>query len=354
MKIHYYLMSMALAATALVGFTACDDDDPEYEPVYVVGGAEDPGNIDFTDADIRVKIGEANRVNLPVAGNPADYKAYSLDPSVAGVVEIDGVSMIEGYKNGSAKIMVSDPDGKYSTLNVAVYTTDVLTLNKSALSFIIPLGTSDSNDECAVSEGNGGYSIVSNNPKVTATITEEDGEITLSAKSGVDAYEAILTVTDCTGLTANITVTVEATFDPFTAAELLDIENKNINTLYGDVKDPSDDTYPYYYIYYQYYGYGTWYDGVYDDEYRLGWWYNKYLSGYGGLSMTYPSTAQVGEEVDGKFYFQYSNSAWYDLYTYEGKVKVLVDDASKTVAIFWQVDLENERINRGYIVHKKS
>ena len=38
MKIRYYFMSMALMAVASVSFTACDDDDPVDEPVYVIGG----------------------------------------------------------------------------------------------------------------------------------------------------------------------------------------------------------------------------------------------------------------------------------------------------------------------------
>lgn len=353
MKIHYYLMSMALAATALVGFTACDDDDPEYKPVYVVGGAEEVGNIEFNEASVRVKIGEENRVNIPVAGNPSDYKAFSLDPSVAEIVDVDGVPMIEGLKNGTAKIMVSNADGGYGTMTASVYTTDVLTLNKTELSFVTPLGVSSSNDECQVSMGNGGYTIVSNNPKVSASITEEEGEITLTATSGADPYVATLTVTDCTGLTADITVTVEATFDGFTEAELAEIQAKTATTLYASVKDPSDDTKPYYYIYYSYYGYGTWYNGDYDGTYRLGWWYNAYLGGYGGLSIEYPASTEVGAETDGKLYFQYSYYAWYDLYTYEGKVKLLQNDATKTVAVFWNVDLQNERINRGYFVKMK-
>ena len=40
-------MSMALAATAMVGFTACDDDDKTADPVYVVGPGEITGSVGF-------------------------------------------------------------------------------------------------------------------------------------------------------------------------------------------------------------------------------------------------------------------------------------------------------------------
>ena len=86
----------------------------------------------------------------------------------------------------------------------------------------------------------------------------------------------------------------------------------------------------------------------------LGWWCTSYGSDLGGIKIEYPSDAAVDTEVNGALYFQYSNIEWYNCYKYEGKAKVLVDNADKTVVICWQVDKANVRINRGYVVMMKN
>lgn len=508
MKIHYYLMSMALAATTLVGFTACNDDD-EYEPVYVVGGEQGDGSVGFTEADIRVKIGEENRVAVPVEGSLAGVRAYSLDPEVAIVVDVNGVPMIEGLKNGNCRVMVSDADGNYETLKVSVYTTETMTLNfsnmvvsgfvgrtlavtgvsvdlgngtysatcddprvtpyidsesgelavnctvedeeytavvtvsdislltaeltvnvkqatdrvkigadtREALPFsgdytaevvsngtaelytdasgknyieglangsavvkaevgdtlyfltysvyttdvmtlstdnlemTTPLGIAGSNSDVSVTLGNGGYTIASNNASVTASIGSNSGAITINATSRATDYTATLTVTDCTGLTATLTVTVKASMVAWTDEEIANIKTMS-NVVYGAVKDPSDGTSPYYFNWYK--NYGVWYKGeVTGDVKTIGWWGDMWGSDYGGLKIEVPADAALNVETTGKLYYAYSSSMWYPTYTYEGNAKIIVDDDSKIGVIFWQIDLENERINRGYAVINK-
>ena len=58
----------------------------------------------------------------------------------------------------------------------------------------------------------------------------------------------------------------------------------------------------------------------------------------------------MNKEVSGKLYFQYSNIAWYSCYTYDGTVTLLEDNETRTVVIFNQVDTQNQRLNRGYVV----
>lgn len=356
MKLHYYLMSMALMASASVSFTACDDDDVTDEPVYVIDGNVDgplKGDIEFTQSSVRVKIGANNRVGLPIAQASGDIKAFSLDPSVVEVVDVNGVPMLEGLKNGTASVMVADGNGVYKTLEVSVYTTDKMELSHSEFTFSTPLGASASTDEASVTLGNGDYSIASDNPAVTATINAETGAIVITATSKLEPYTATLTVSDASGLTAEIKVTVTASFEPFTPAQLETIKAINESAVWADCKDPSDGNVPYYYNWRDW-GYGDWVDTDTDGTRTIGWWMLQYGGDYGGIKIEYPSNAAVNEEVNGTLYFQYSYIEWYSLYSYPGKAKVLVDNAEKIVAICWQVDKTNERINRGYVVLMKN
>lgn len=352
MKLHYYLMSMALMATASVSFTACDDDDPVDEPVYVIGSDKDNSSIQFTTDECRVKIGADNRVAIPVAETTGAIKAYSLSPDVVEVVDVDGVPMLEGLKNGTGSVMVADANDVYKALHVSVYTTDKMELSHSEFTFSTPLGASASTDEAHVTLGNGGYTIESNNPAVKATINAETGAIVITATSKSDPYTATLTVSDASGLSAEIKVTVTASFDPFTPAQLQEIMAKNESAVWADCKDPSDGNEPYYYDWRDW-GYGAWINNSENGTNTLGWWCISGSSDLGGIKIEYPSNATVDTEVNGTLYFQYSNIQWYNCYKYEGKAKVLVDNADKTVVICWQVDKANSRINRGYVVMMK-
>jgi len=353
MKIRYYLMSAAIMAVASVSFTACDDDDVTDEPVYVIGGDKSDADIQLSSETVRVKIGEANRVALPVASATGEVKAFSLNPDVADVVSVDGVPMIEGFKNGIAGVMVSDADNNYKKITVSVYTIDKMELSHQSFDMTTLLGASATNTEASVTLGNGGYSIASDNEAVNATIDSETGAISITATSKVDPYTAVLTVTDASGLTATIEVTVKASLEPFTAEQIQEILALKESAVWGDCKDPSDDNVPYYYGWRDY-GYGDWVNETSDGNQTIGWWFvdDSYgdVSDYGGLKIEYPAGTAVNTEVNGKLYFQYSNIEWYALYTYEGKVTLLEDNSTRTVAIFNQVDTQNQRLNRGYVV----
>ena len=117
-------MSMALMATASVSFTACNDDDPEYEPVTVIGSDKDNSSIQFTTDECRIKIGADNRVAIPIAESVGAIRAYTLSPDVVEVVDVDGALMLEGFKNGTGSVMVADENDVYKALHVSVYTTD--------------------------------------------------------------------------------------------------------------------------------------------------------------------------------------------------------------------------------------
>lgn len=501
MKLKYIFMSMAIAAVAMTGFSSCSDND-EVAPV-----PDDKTDL-VLSADTRVKIGPENRVRIPIESGNGDYRAFSLAPEIADVVVENNEYYIEGFKNGTARIVVSDGANKYKQMIVSVYTTEVMSLNYSSLELTTLVGKAHNVTGFCVAEGNGNYSLTSSDPRVGATIDAETGEfvvnaaadenpytavvtvadqsgltadlqvsvskathrvkigtdtrealpvnksdgefevevvgstaqlftddagnpyieglengtavvkimqgnkyreytysvyttdvmklsatsyelkttlgvavrvspisvvegnggytvssnndavsasinadglISLTVKSRLNDFTAVLTVTDCTGLTASANITVKSSLEPFSQEEIENIMTKG-TSLYGECKDPSDGTQPYYYSYYTSYGYGEWFDTDEGDIHKLGWWMNQWGSDYGGLTVEYPKTAGVNEEVSGTLYYQYSYSAWYDKYSYNGTVKVLQDDASKIVVLFWNIDTANERINRAYFV----
>lgn len=350
MKLHYYLMSMALMAGASVAFTACDDDDVVDEPVYVISPDDSEAtDVTFTSDTIKVKIGAENRAALPIATADGDVKAFSLDPETAEVVDVNGTPMIEGFRNGFTGVMVSDANNHYKQLAVSVYTTDVMTLSHTEFNFETPLGASATSTEVSVTLGNGGYSVESDNSAVRATINSETGVITLRATSKVQPYTATVTVRDASNLSASLVVNVTASLAPFTPEQLQEILAITESTVWADCKDPSDGNVPYYYSYRRY-GYGEWLNNVENGNQVIGWWMNQWGSDYGGISIEYPVGTQVNAPADGTLAFQYSNSAWYDRYTYPVKVTLLEDNETRTVAIACQVDEVNQRLNRGYVI----
>ena len=55
--------------------------------------------------------------------------------------------------------------------------------------------------------------------------------------------------------------------------------------------------------------------------------------------------------MNGTYRFKYYYG--YDLYNLEGKAKIIKDDATAKIVIWWDVDMDNEVINRGWIVKIK-
>ncbi len=344
MKIRYYFMSMVMAAAALTGFTSCSDDDDD--PVVPTD------ELTFSTDQLRVKIGEENRQLLPVATGAGEYNAYSLNPEIADVVTgEDGQAYVEGFKNGTASLVVSDKANRYKRLTVSVYTTDVMTIDNAAISINSTLGATTTVENCATVVGNGGYSAVSDNAGVSVSV-DENGNVTVNGRGRLEDYTATLTISDISGLSVEMKVTVITSLDGFTDSDIAAILAKTEGTIWADCKDPSDGNTPYYWRY-RNYGYGEWLNSTDGDTKKLGWWANMWGSDYGGIRIEYPASAAVDAEVEGTLFFQYSNKSWYDCYEYPGTVKVIEDNATRTVVIAWQIDRTNERINRGYVVYYK-
>lgn len=352
MKLHYYLMSMALMATASVGFTACDDDDDNGEPVSVITPSKDDNStIKFTQDTCRVKIGSENIIALPVVENVGTVNAYSITPEVAEIVNVDGNLMIEGFKNGMAKIMVSDESGSYKILHASVYTTDVMEFESTTVTCKALLGY---NDEITVKValGNGGYTATTDNENVTFVSATEEGEITLSAKGLPDAYTVNVTITDASNVSGTVQVTVESTDNPFTQEVLDELCAAQSSTTYtnGFHDDHLLNEHQPAYFMYAAYGYGEWTDANVDSYggHVFGWWWGTPEDGNGGVWAVYPEGTTVNKDVQGKWLFCYGGTQWWPLHTYNGTVRIVKDDAKSKVVIFH--GSEKGIANYGYIV----
>lgn len=347
MKIRYFLMGAALVAMSSVSFTACSDDDEDAPEMTTT-----PELTLKEDADaMRVKIGTENRQTLPVETGAGEYNAYSMDPAIADITYDEaGNAYVEGFGNGSTQIVVSDAANRYKRFNVSVYTTDVMQLSHTEYEFQTPLGLSSTSNQCHVTAGNGHYSIESDNEKVVAVIDEETGEISLTATSGKEEFVAAVTVTDCTGLTATINVTVKYTLDAFTESDLQTLAAKTDREMYiksskfSDTKNIDCDNYGW--------RYGSFCDkDNADGTYTFGWWEPGY-GDYGGHYIIYPQGTALNQDVAATYRFK--ANCGYTEWNLEGTARIIRDDDVAKVMIWWSVDMENECIDRGWAVVPKS
>lgn len=346
MKINKYFLGIALISTSLVGFTSCNDDDPlvTLDPVEKVEGEQGgESTLKVPEEVVKVKIG--NDIAVPVEGVQGALSAISLNENIAKIVDNGNGPMIQGVKNGTADIMVGDESNSFKRFTVSIYTTDVMQLSHTTFDFETPLGSSATTNACSVVLGNGEYTIESDNPKVKVSINSETGAISMTATSGREDYTANVTVHDISGLEGTIAVTVKAIFDPFTSEEIQGLMNLTANEIWADCPEITSFKVPMYYEWYE--SSGTWTNSDADGVHTIGWNYRN----YGSILINYPAGTPVGQEVDGSFTYCYSS--WGGTGNYNGKAKVLVDNAERTIAIAWYVDLENERIDRAYVVHNK-
>ncbi len=304
--------------------------------------------VNVSKATHRVKIGTDTRVAVPTEGT-GDYTAESLTPNIAKIYEdASGKKYVEGLANGVAFINVMQGE-TFSQYTFNVYTTDVMQLTHTAINMVTPLGISAQNAEISVVKGNGNYSVRSDNNNVQARINATSGQVTLTATSRKDPFTANITVSDVSGLTATVKVTVSATFDAFVQSDFDNILAKTKHSI------DFNGSYPWYFRYLDYGSYGEMKMTTTDGTTRLGYnyTYDSWWSGnteYYTLEIDYPSNLAVGQEASGHMYFADGEEA---VKTYNGTVKLLADDDTRTVVAWWNVDMQNERIDRGYIVYMK-
>ncbi len=322
MRIANNIIFLLMIVLSSISFIGCSDDD---DNVPKTTEEEVPEFVLAQDL-IKVKIGSENKVNVDVKQGGGEYNAFILDSSVATAEVTDGVIKVEGLQNGQTSLIVSDKYNRYRKVPVSVYTTDTLKLSSEAFDLVTPLGNS-ATSKANVVLGNGGYKVISNNPAVSVSI-DEDGEISMTATSKKDEYTANVTVTDCSGLSANIAVKVTASLEPFSDGDLAIIT--------------SDNTRRYYYnnsrIDASYY---TYLNQITDEgKQRYGWDYY----GYYWCHIDFSGDKSVGEKEDGNFVYH----TWSSEVSMPVTLKIVKNDGTNIWGIFSYVNEDEEKLYMGY------
>lgn len=212
-------------------FVGCSsDNEPEVSlpasPELVIG-----------EEVLMVKIGEENKAELKVLQGGGDYNAFSANENIAKVEIINEKIMIEGVGMGKTYIIVSDKNSYYVKQPVSVYFTDVLELDKTEVEAKSPVGRPVT-ITVEITKGNGGYRAVSDNDKISVSITQA-GTITVTGQPDDAETEttATVTVTDNLDLTATLIVRIIPTTNPYTDVELEKILSDSSRRYYLDEKN---------------------------------------------------------------------------------------------------------------------
>lgn len=322
MKTSNRIIIWMLSVLLPIGFVGCSDDDDN--------GISTENNeipeLALDQESVKVKIGPENKITLNIKQGGGEYNAFILDENIAKAEVTDGVITVEGFANGQTSLILSDKYSRYKRLNVSAYTTDVLKLSHESFNLVTKLGDSQTL-KANVELGNGGYQATSDNPKVSVSVNEA-GEISLTATSKKEEFMANVTITDCTGLSASISVTVTSTLEPFSDEELEVITSDATRRYYFN----NSKTDQYYYSYLN--------TITEDGKQRYGW---KYYS-YNWLYLDFSGDKSVGVKDDAVYIYH----TWSVDTNQPVTLKIIKNDGKNIWGIFSYVDDEQEKLYTGY------
>ena len=209
MKINYTLLTL-LSVLLSTGIMGCSSDTDEVQKVEI------PEMV-LEEDSIEVTMGSTMQIGIVQGGG--EYKAFSLDTSIAEVELVDSKLTVKGVKLGATSLIISDNDNCYQQMAIAVYIDKlVLEQEEVALNFKLGHGKTIAID---VLKGNGGYTAITDNENIQPSINGEQVILESNGQEGV----AKITVTDSRGLEAVIQVEASATTIPYDEAEQEEIKN---------------------------------------------------------------------------------------------------------------------------------
>ena len=326
MKITSKIIVLLMSVLLPMGFAGCSDDDDDMPNP---GGEEAPEFV-LGQESLKVKIGPENKVTVDIKQGGGEYDAFILDAKVATAEVTDGVIKVEGLANGQTFLMVSDKYNRYRKLPVRVYTVDKIQLSHESFDLSTLLGSSET-IKANVILGNGGYEIESDNSAVLASINEA-GEISVTATSKKTEFTANVTVTDCTGLSASIAVTVKSSLEPFSEEDLAEIISNDERGYFYDGNPVKC----------------RWNGAVFVNtiteagKNRYGW---DYYSGYNMYFIDFAGDKSVGEKSDAVFSCK---SYPYDINEQPVTLKIIKNVGTNLWGIFSYINEEEEKLYSGY------
>lgn len=262
----YKIIFLIIGLIFTILFWGCSDDKDGVEPPI----NEEFPELQFDSKTALIKVGNENKYTLDIKQGGGEYNVFSLDEKVAKAEVVDNKVIIEGVANGMTSIVVSDKSGSYRKLPVRVYTFDKVELDTYNLNLITKLGNAGSVTTTILS-GNGQYKAIADDPDIAISILD-DGMIMIGAISEIDDQIINITVTDVSGFSASIALTIESTLIPFTDGELdeikrdktrrYNINERTINQSYFSYYNEIDNGQQLYgFDYYSWYYYKLWYTG---------------------------------------------------------------------------------------------
>lgn len=354
------------AASLSVTFSSCNDDDEKFEEIVMPENPTRP-SIEVGSNDVWIKVGESQ--TIAVTAGSGEYHAISLNPDRVKV-EMNGDQIVATAVGiGDTEILVTDALSNVTNLKVVSYETKEIKFAEASFTADPLLGYSE-NFVTQVTEGNGGYQISSDNPRVEPRIDYETGAITFSATSMLNDYTATITVTDCVGVKGEFKVTVKASMDPLPASFISELEACTTNYINFDIAGITEHE-PYWYGgYSDKPEFSTWYTNetgisrvnyeseggqvyITPEEYVCGWWMSGGNEDFGGLFMSSDNQFSA-TPVKANILFKYSNNTWWPFRDRkDGEGKIIVDNAEKTIAAWWKVNEVDQHMDRAVWVHIK-
>jgi len=311
-----------LAAAFIVSmiFSGCSKEIEEIQIPEIIP------ELQFSTETITVKIGNENKYLLEIKEGGGEYNVFSLNEEIATVELIEGKIFIEGMANGTTSIVVSDKNGFYKKLPVMVYTTETIILKDYNLELTTLLGYSDKVTTNVIL-GNGGYQITSDNPKVETKVTE-DGIITITGTSKLNTFTATVTVSDASGLSAFITITIKSSTDPYSAEKLAEIMSNSSRRYFLEESSTGQS-------------YFTFLNTQENGQQLYGWDY----WGFYHFKLWFTGDKSVGKKKDGNFSYFY----YYPAFEFKNEpveFEIIKNDGTNLWGIFTFV--KDEKLVYGY------
>lgn len=249
MKTQYNIYMLLVTCLGLF-FSSCSSDDNdnklpletsiELDQTEVKIKLTEVVDEEEVEAEAAVSAEDPNTASVKIVAGAGGYSAYPLDKQVATAaydVERDAI-IVTAKRTGFTKVMVFDRDMNVVQFPVMVYKTDKVVLENSieSLDLVIRAGQLQSS-KVAITEGNGAYKATVDTEGVVEVEVNQNDELLVTPvmieEEGV-TKTAVVTVTDKSGFSTDLNISVKAEMNPYSQEEIDDIKALNEQRVFFD------------------------------------------------------------------------------------------------------------------------